>query len=42
MEPIKKTIPHVEFHAVDAAQDPHSERPEVVNPILIEFLSRAN
>lgn len=38
MEPIKRAIPHVEFHAVDSAQDPQSERPEVVNPLLIEFL----
>jgi pimeloyl-ACP methyl ester carboxylesterase len=40
MEPIKKLIPHVEFHAIDSAQDPQIERPEVVNPLLIEFLRK--
>lgn len=34
-------IPQVEFHAIEqAAHVPHIERPEVVNPILIEFLCK--
>ena len=33
-------IPHLEFFAIDhAGHIPHFERPEVVNPILINFLS---
>ncbi|MBC7259857.1 MAG: alpha/beta fold hydrolase [Chloroflexi bacterium] len=34
-------IPHAEFHAIDdAGHVPHLERPDVVNPILVEFLRR--
>jgi len=34
-------MPHAEFHAVDAAGHiPHYERPDAVNPVLIEFLRR--
>jgi pimeloyl-ACP methyl ester carboxylesterase len=40
-EKAKAAMPHVEFHAIDeAGHVPHYERPEVVNPILIEFLKR--
>ncbi len=36
-----KAIPHIEFHAIDqAGHIPHFERPEVVNPILLEFLKK--
>ncbi|MBI3161052.1 MAG: alpha/beta hydrolase [Chloroflexi bacterium] len=35
-----KAMPHAEFHAVDdCSHIPHYERPEVVNPILLKFLS---
>ena len=38
---VEETIPHLEFHAIDeAGHGPHGERPELVNPILIEFLRR--
>jgi pimeloyl-ACP methyl ester carboxylesterase len=38
-ERVRATIPHVEFHAIDdVGHIPHYERPEVVNPLLIEFL----
>lgn len=38
---VEETIPHLEFHAIDeAGHDPHGERPELVNPLLIEFLRR--
>jgi pimeloyl-ACP methyl ester carboxylesterase len=38
---ILKAIPHAELHVIEeAAHLPHYERPEVVNPILIEFLKR--
>jgi pimeloyl-ACP methyl ester carboxylesterase len=34
-------MPHAEFHAIEEARHvPHFERPDVVNPILIEFLRR--
>ncbi len=40
-ERVKETIPHLEFHAIDdAGHGPHGERPELVNPLLIEFLRR--
>lgn len=33
---------HVEFHAIDeAGHVPHYEQPEVVNPLLIEFLRKS-
>ena len=36
---VKAAIPHAEFHAIDdAGHVPHLERPDAVNPILIEFL----
>ena len=38
---VEETIPHLEFHAIDeAGHGPHGERPELVNPLLIEFLRR--
>jgi pimeloyl-ACP methyl ester carboxylesterase len=38
---VKAAIPHVEFHTIDeAGHVPHMERPDVVNPLLIEFLRR--
>lgn len=40
-EQVRAAIPHAEFHAIDeAGHVPHLERPEVVNPILVEFLRR--
>jgi pimeloyl-ACP methyl ester carboxylesterase len=40
-EEVCKAIPRAEFHAVEgAAHAPHLERPDVVNPILIDFLKR--
>lgn len=34
-------IPQIEFHPIDdAGHIPHYERPEIVNPLLIEFLGR--
>ena len=34
-------IPHAEFHAIDGAGHiPHYEKPDVVNPLLLEFLNR--
>ena len=39
-EIIMKAIPHAEFHAIDhCGHIPHYEKPEVVNPILLKFLS---
>ncbi len=36
---LRKALPNLEFHAIDKAGHlPHYERPEVVNPLLIEFL----
>jgi pimeloyl-ACP methyl ester carboxylesterase len=38
---IRKAIPQAEFHPIDdAGHIPHYEHPEVVNPIVIEFLHR--
>src|SRR5438067_11316571 len=38
---VREDVPQAEFHAVDdAAHIPHYERPEVVNPIMLEFLRR--
>lgn len=38
---VQVAIPHAEFHAIDqAGHIPHYERPEVVNPLLVEFLQR--
>lgn len=38
---VRKTIPQAEFHPVDdAGHVPFYERPEIVDPILIEFLRR--
>jgi pimeloyl-ACP methyl ester carboxylesterase len=38
---VQAAIPHAEFHAIDqAGHIPHYERPEVVNPLLVEFLQR--
>ena len=36
---ILKALPHAEFHAIEnCGHIPHYEKPEVVNPILLEFL----
>ena len=38
---IMKAIPHTEFHAIEnCGHIPHFEKPEIVNPILLEFLSK--
>jgi len=34
-------IPNVAFHAIDGCgHAPHHEKPEMVNPILLEFLRK--
>ncbi len=39
---IRAAIPNVEFHAIEGCGHlPHYEKPELVNPILLEFLRRA-
>ena len=38
---VREVIPHAEFHAIDGAgHKPQCDRPEVVNPVLLEFLRR--
>ena len=38
---ILKALPHAEFHAMEnCSHIPHYEKPEIVNPILLEFLSK--
>jgi pimeloyl-ACP methyl ester carboxylesterase len=38
---VRADIPQAEFHPIDdAAHIPHYERPDVVNPIVLEFLRR--
>ena len=38
---IMKAFPHAEFHAIEnCGHIPHYEKPEIVNPILLEFLSK--
>lgn len=38
---IMQAIPHAEFHAIEnCSHIPHYEKPEIVNPILLEFLSK--
>ena len=38
---ILKALPHAEFHAIEnCGHIPHYEKPETVNPILLEFLSK--
>jgi pimeloyl-ACP methyl ester carboxylesterase len=38
---LRKTIPNIEFHAIeDCGHIPHFEKPEEVNPILLEFLRK--
>lgn len=38
---VRQMIPQAEYHEIEeAAHLPHYERPEVVNPILLEFLKR--
>lgn len=40
-EPLRKAIPNIEFHAIDdCGHTPHYEKPEQVNPILLEFLRK--
>ncbi len=38
---IMKALPHAEFHPIEnCGHIPHYEKPEIVNPILLEFLSK--
>jgi len=38
---IMRALPHAEFHTIEnCGHIPHYEKPEIVNPILLEFLSR--
>lgn len=38
---ILQTLPHAEFHAIEnCGHLPHYEKPELFNPILLEFLSK--
>jgi pimeloyl-ACP methyl ester carboxylesterase len=38
---IMKAMPHAEFHAIEnCGHIPHYEKPEIVTPILLEFLSK--
>jgi len=38
---IMQAIPHAEFHAIEnCSHIPHYEKPQIVNPILLEFLSK--
>jgi pimeloyl-ACP methyl ester carboxylesterase len=38
---ILKAVAHAEFHAIEnCGHIPHYEKPEIVNPILLEFLSK--
>ncbi|MDP1545490.1 MAG: alpha/beta hydrolase [Anaerolineales bacterium] len=38
---VLQTLPHAEFHAIpNCGHIPHYEKPDVVNPIVLEFLSR--
>ncbi len=40
---LMKALPHAEFHAIEnCGHIPHYERPEIINPILLEFLSKDN
>ena len=41
IEQLRAVLPGVEFHVIeDAGHAPHYERPEVVNPLILEFLSK--
>lgn len=38
---ILQALPHAEFHALDnCGHLPHYEKPEIFNPILLEFITR--
>jgi pimeloyl-ACP methyl ester carboxylesterase len=40
-ESVRQAIPHAGFHAIEnCGHIPHYEKPEIVNPILLEFLSK--
>ena len=40
---VLELIPRAEFHAIEeAAHAPHFENPDIVNPILIDFLNRSS
>lgn len=40
-EALRQALPHAQFHVVEnCGHIPHYEKPEVVNPILLEFLSQ--
>jgi pimeloyl-ACP methyl ester carboxylesterase len=39
-EQVKETLPHADFRIIDqAGHVPHYELPDLVNPILIDFLN---
>jgi pimeloyl-ACP methyl ester carboxylesterase len=41
-EPLRKAIPAVEFYAIEhCGHTPHYEKPEEVNPLLLEFLRKS-
>ena len=36
---LRAAVPHLQFHVIaDCGHIPHYEKPDVVNPILLEFL----
>ncbi len=38
---VRQAIPHAKFHVIEnCGHIPHYEKPEIVNPILLEFLSK--
>jgi pimeloyl-ACP methyl ester carboxylesterase len=40
-DPLRKAIPNLEFHAIEnCGHIPHYEKPEEVNPILLQFLQK--
>ncbi len=40
-KPLLDLVPHCEFHVIDGCEHtPHFERPEIVNPLVLDFLRR--
>jgi pimeloyl-ACP methyl ester carboxylesterase len=38
---VKEVIPHIEFHSIDkAGHSSHYEKPEAINPLIVEFLEK--
>ena len=38
---VRQAMPHAEFHAIEnSGHIPHYEKPGIVNPILLEFLTK--